>query len=113
MNEVQRINVPLYDELSVISIWPMMQSDQEFLKLMPSKLPKGRVPDRAGSGRTDPARLCKGLQASRYIDPLPIKILSLTHHITHVDANTEFHLLGLSIDRVIAVFNVSLELRGT
>ena len=46
MNEVQRINVPLYDELSVISIWPMMQSDQEFLKLMPSKLPKGRVPDR-------------------------------------------------------------------
>ena len=28
LNEVQRINVPLYDELSVMKLWPMMKQDE-------------------------------------------------------------------------------------
>ena len=28
LDQVKRINVPLYDELSVVKIWPMMQSDE-------------------------------------------------------------------------------------
>ncbi len=28
LHEVKRINVPLYDELSVVKIWPMMQTDE-------------------------------------------------------------------------------------
>ena len=28
LDEVKRINVPLYDELSVKKLWPMMQSDK-------------------------------------------------------------------------------------
>ena len=46
LNEVKRVNVPLYDELSVVHLWPMMQSDEQFMRYFPSKLPKGRVPDR-------------------------------------------------------------------
>lgn len=46
LDEVKRVAVPLYDELSVIKLWPMMQSDQQFMRYFPSKLPKGRVPDR-------------------------------------------------------------------
>ena len=41
------MNVPFYDELSVIKIWPMVQSDQEIMRYFPDKLPKGRVPDRS------------------------------------------------------------------
>ena len=46
LDEVCRINVPLYDELSVINIWPMMKEDEIFMSYFPSKMPKGRVPDR-------------------------------------------------------------------
>ena len=46
LDEVCRINVPLYDELSVIKIWPMMKQDQKFMLYFPSKMAKGRVPDR-------------------------------------------------------------------
>ena len=46
LQEVKRICVPLYDELSVIKLWPMMRADQEFMMFFPDKLPKGRVPDR-------------------------------------------------------------------
>jgi hypothetical protein len=45
-NQVKRIHVPLYDELSVIKLWPMLQSDEAFMKHFPSKMAKGRVPDR-------------------------------------------------------------------
>jgi len=31
LDQVCRINVPLYDELSVINIWPMMKQDQKFM----------------------------------------------------------------------------------
>ena len=46
LDEVSRINVPLYDELSVINIWPMMKQDKKFMLYFPSKMAKGRVPDR-------------------------------------------------------------------
>ena len=44
--EVKRINVPLYDELAVTSIWPMVKNDRRMMCYFPEKLPKGRVPDR-------------------------------------------------------------------
>jgi len=31
LNQVSRINVPLYDELSVIKLWPMMKKDGDFM----------------------------------------------------------------------------------
>ena len=45
LDEVSRINVPLYDELSVINIWPMMKEDEKIMLYFPSKMAKGRVPD--------------------------------------------------------------------
>ena len=39
-------HVPLYDELSVVQLWPSLQKDAQFMKYMPDKLPRGRVPDR-------------------------------------------------------------------
>ena len=46
VNEVKYVNVPMYDELSVVTLWPQMRSDAEFMKYFPSKMPKNRVPDR-------------------------------------------------------------------
>jgi len=46
LSEVKFKHVPLYDELSVLALWPLMQKDAEFMRYMPSKLPKGRIPDR-------------------------------------------------------------------
>ena len=46
LGEVNRINVPLYDELSVIKLWPMLKNDAKIAKYFPSKLAKGRFPDR-------------------------------------------------------------------
>ena len=46
LNSVKRINVPKYDELSVLSFWPQMQQDEQFMHYFPTKFPKGRVPDR-------------------------------------------------------------------
>ena len=46
LSEVRRICVPLYDELAVINLWPMMKSDEQFMKHFPTKMAKGRVPDR-------------------------------------------------------------------
>ena len=46
LDQVKRVIVPFYDELSVVKLWPMMQSDETFMKYFPSKLAKGRVPDR-------------------------------------------------------------------
>jgi hypothetical protein len=44
--DVKFKHVPLYDELSVVQLWPPMQNDAPFMRYMPSKLPKGRLPDR-------------------------------------------------------------------
>ena len=46
LEQVSRINVPLYDELSVGNIWPMLKSDEKFMLYFPAKMAKGRVPDR-------------------------------------------------------------------
>jgi hypothetical protein len=46
LSEVSWVNVPLYEELSVIKLWPMVRSDEQFAKCFPTKLPKDRVPDR-------------------------------------------------------------------
>lgn len=46
MSEVKRVNVPTYDELSVVNLWPDMQSDATFMLFFPDSFPKGRLPDR-------------------------------------------------------------------
>ena len=46
LKDVSWINVPLFDELSVINIWPMTKEDEQIKRYFPEKLPKGRVPDR-------------------------------------------------------------------
>jgi len=46
LNEVKRINMPMYDEVSVKELWPQMQGHEEFMRYFPTKFPKGRVPDR-------------------------------------------------------------------
>ena len=46
LDQVKWINAPLYDELSVINLWPMMKDDENFRRFFPSKMAKGRVPDR-------------------------------------------------------------------
>ena len=46
LDQVSRVNVPLYDELSVANIWPMMKIDEKFMMYFPTKMAKNRVPDR-------------------------------------------------------------------
>ena len=46
LSNVNWVNVPLFDELAVIKLWPMVRSDEQFAKCFPTKLPKNRVPDR-------------------------------------------------------------------
>ena len=46
LKDVRWINVPLFDELSVVNIWPMTKENKQIMKYFPNKLPKGRVPDR-------------------------------------------------------------------
>ena len=46
LKDVKWINVPLFDELSVVNMWPMMKENKKIMMYFPSKLPKGRVPDR-------------------------------------------------------------------
>ena len=47
LDEVKHVNVPLYDELAVGSIWPMVKDDATISRYFPKTFPKGRVPDRA------------------------------------------------------------------
>ena len=47
LDQVKRVHVSLYNELAVVKIWPMMQSDEQIMRYFPDKLPKGRVPDRS------------------------------------------------------------------
>jgi hypothetical protein len=41
MNQVNRVNVPKYDELSVKKLWPLVQGDPGFMLYFPDKLPEG------------------------------------------------------------------------
>jgi hypothetical protein len=44
--EVKHINVPLYNELSIKNLGPMMAQEPEFMRYFPDQLPKGRQMDR-------------------------------------------------------------------
>ena len=46
MNEVSRINVPSYDELSVSNLWPHCTGIPELMMYFPDRLPKHRLPAR-------------------------------------------------------------------
>ena len=46
LKQIKPIVVPKYDELSVKNLWPHMQNVPQFMKYMPDKLPKNRLPDR-------------------------------------------------------------------
>jgi len=46
LSAVKFKHVPLFDELSVVKLWPLMKADKEFMVYMPDKLPVGRIPDR-------------------------------------------------------------------
>ena len=46
LDQVSRVNEPLYDELSVANIWPMMNIDEKFMLYFPTKMAKNRVPGR-------------------------------------------------------------------
>jgi hypothetical protein len=46
LSDVKFVQVPMYDELSVVTLWPLMQQDAEFMQYFPDKMPKGRMPDR-------------------------------------------------------------------
>ena len=40
LKEVRWINVPLFDELSVIKIWPMTKENKQLMKYFPTKMAK-------------------------------------------------------------------------
>ena len=46
LKDVIFVNVPKYDELSVKTVYPLIQKDKELMAFFPDKLPKGRLPDR-------------------------------------------------------------------
>lgn len=46
MNEVKRVNMPSYDEISVKELWPQMWDNQDFMRYFPSKFPRGRAPEK-------------------------------------------------------------------
>ena len=45
-HQVNYINVPHYDELSVVSLWPDLKKDADFMAYFPAVYPKGRGPPR-------------------------------------------------------------------
>jgi hypothetical protein len=38
--------MPMFDELSVVSLWPDMQNDEHFMVYFPDKQAKNRLPER-------------------------------------------------------------------
>jgi hypothetical protein len=47
LSEVRHVNMPVYDETSVVQLWPDFQEDARFMLYFPDKFPKGRLPDRS------------------------------------------------------------------
>ena len=45
-NDVKRVNMPHYDELSVKGLWGELSQDPEFMTFMPDSFPKGKMCDR-------------------------------------------------------------------
>ena len=46
LKDVKFVTVPRYDELSVKKFWPMLQSDEIFMRYMPDLTVESRLPDR-------------------------------------------------------------------
>ena len=46
LSEVKWVTAPRFDELSVTNLYPKMQADAAFMRYMPDRLPKGRLPER-------------------------------------------------------------------
>ena len=44
--DIRGVTAPLYDELSVSNLWPMMQQNERFMLYFPDKYAKGRFPTR-------------------------------------------------------------------
>ena len=44
--KVKTVEVPMYDELSVSNIWPLMKENKEFMQYFPDHFAKGRLPAR-------------------------------------------------------------------
>ena len=47
LSSVKWIEVPRYDEVSVVNLYPGFQKDPKIMIYLPDRLPKGRLPDRA------------------------------------------------------------------
>ena len=47
LSEVKWINPPKYDEISVANLYPKFKADENVNVYLPSKLPKGKLPDRS------------------------------------------------------------------
>ena len=47
LGDVQWVEVPKYDELSVTNIYPRFKADALVAIYLPDRLPKGRLPDRS------------------------------------------------------------------
>ena len=47
LDQVKQVAVPLYDELAVGKLWPLMQQNPGFMRYFPDRFPKGRLPDRS------------------------------------------------------------------
>ena len=46
MSEVRFCTAPLYDELAIKELWPLMQQNGKFMKYFPDRYSKGRLPER-------------------------------------------------------------------
>ena len=46
ISDVRYVNVPTYDEISVLRLWPIMQQNKEFMMYFPDNLRKGLLPRR-------------------------------------------------------------------
>ena len=46
VSEIRMRHVPLYDELSVKKLFPLMKDDELFMAYFPTKMPGSRLPDR-------------------------------------------------------------------
>ena len=46
MSDLRQINVPKYDELSVKNLFLKVAENPEFMKYLPDRLPKDKLPDR-------------------------------------------------------------------
>ena len=46
MSFLRQVNVPKYDELSVTNLFPKVKENDLFMRYLPDRLPKDKLPDR-------------------------------------------------------------------